>query len=391
MAFFALFLQFIDRKVYMLSSLNNIYLVHRNEDNEVQGFVFQRSISLIAGLWKTGARLLGVDSEEQVANSLKLITVPQRSLLLNIGSKVTIWSNYTSPRKENVLLEIDLSTVLKTDIAKALGVPSYSFYIQLLDAALISIADKTADLFVLSAHVHSTEVEEQIRKRLESGQNTDDDDIFSGVSATLHLHHVQFALSKSSGSSGSASDSPGQTDSSSVLIRRRYNIANNVLIPGGKSPTAPKIATMAPGWRVFITWIDGRNQQVSAMQLDTFHGSDVASVHEIYDATKGPSAHAMNGRINWQEIGDVAHISKVDGCILVHSIPPQVTLFTPPLTIPTLLDSRKQEEDEDMAVDNIEERDLSIEGHLEGLALQRASAKVFETLTDIIAHKVNMS
>ncbi len=131
--------------------MSNIYLVCRDDDNDVQGFLFQQSISLMAGLWKTGARLLGVEQEERVGNALKLIALPQNSLLLNIGSKLTIWQKYSSLRKENILLEMELSAVLKSDIAKALRIPSYSLRMQLIDAQVTNVTTTTADLFLLTA------------------------------------------------------------------------------------------------------------------------------------------------------------------------------------------------------------------------------------------------
>eukprot|EP01033_Poteriospumella_lacustris_P002828 gene2828-2055_t len=369
---------FEDGKVYLLSNLNNIYLVHRNDHHEVQGFLFQRSVSLIAGLWKTGARLLGVESEDRVVNALKLITVPQKALLLNVGSKLAIWSNYATPRRENVVLETHLSTVLKGDLAKALDTPTYALRFQLLDASVVAVTDSSADLFVLSALTSVSDNQQQrTRRDNDDGcSGTDDEFDFAGdVTASLRLHLIRVSFQPVDASS----------EASNVSIRRRYHVGDNVWIPYDESSVLPKLVTVAPGWRVFVTWTDATSQQLSAVQLDTFHGADASSVSETY-VVRGPNG-AMSAHVRRGEVSDVTHVAGVDGCVLVHSSPSQLTLFTPPLSSPVVEHGRgrgvRRDNDESIGVEGAE-------GALVGLALERASAQVFETLTNVIAHKADL-
>lgn len=366
-----------DGKVYLLSNLNNIYLVHRNDNQEVQGFLFQRSVSLIAGLWKTGARLLGVDNEDRVVNALKLVTVPHKGLLLNVGSKLAIWSNYATPRRENVIVETQLSAVLKGDLAKALDTPTYALRFQLLDASVVSVTDSSADLFVLSALTSVSDIQQQrTRRDNDDGRSgTDDEFDFAGdVTASLRLHLIRVSFQPVDASS----------EASNVSIRRRYHVADNVWIPSDEAAVLPKLVTVAPGWRVFVTWTDATSQQLSAVQLDTFHGADASSVSEMY-AVKDPNG-AMSAHVHRREVSDVAHVAGVDGCVLVHSSPSQLTLFTPPLSSPVMAQGRARgaAREQDESRGGVDGND----GALVGLALERASAQVFETLTNVIAHKV---
>ena len=202
-------------------------------------------------LLQNGAKLIGLVPDDSYQNHLdtsnvvsafgrskgvmKLLPIPLSHLLLVVGySTIGLWNNWVNRGAESLLWEINVRKVIKADILTIFsldnqfhdsGIDDETVSVRLVDSCLLQSEPgaSRAVILLLSVSIIRTE--------------------FRSYNA-LWLHTVELPLAT------------GMQSPAAPAIMHRLLVSKSIRF-GGEHET-PKICSLPPSWRVFVTWTDAQ-------------------------------------------------------------------------------------------------------------------------------------
>ncbi len=230
------------------TSSEELYLIRRM-GKAVSADRLQRSQSVFQGLFQTTAKLIGIlPSKDHNAQIVRLIPIPLSHLLIGVGNTASMWSEWSSPGKERLVYEFKLKQLVRNDLRETLGATVSKMCI--VDACLMQTEPgaNSAKFLVLSV---STDAQADDNADLDSAAQ---------VPCSLWLHTLLIATPPTGVFSG-AGDAPAAV-LHRILVGEnvQFNMLHSVAADGtlsrelGTTPLKPKIVTLLPSWRVYVSW-----------------------------------------------------------------------------------------------------------------------------------------
>ena len=205
---------------------------------------------------------------------MKLLPVPLSHLLLVVGySTIVLWNHWMNRSSEVLVWEVPIRKTVKADILEIFGLEkndrdaspdSDSVIIRLVDCCLLQLepgADK-AVLLLLSVAISNTEFRSY---------------------KSLWLHTIEVRI-PAVGSSAASSE---------TSILHRMLISRNIRF--GSDSDQPKIGSLSPSWRVFLTWTDAQFTagNVFGAQFDVLNQPVLVDLRRSGDSEKGVGIDAF--------------------------------------------------------------------------------------------------
>lgn len=205
-------------------------------------------------LLQNGAKLIGlvpdesyqsqIDSSNTSASTfgrskgvMKLLPIPLSHLLLVVGfSSVSLWNNWINRGAESLIWEMNVRKIIKADILttfslenqyRGSGIDDDSVTVRMVDSCLLQSEPGASRAVILLLSVGT------VRTEFKSHNS-------------LWLHTVELPLTTALQSSFVAVPT----------IMHRLLVSTSIRF-GGDNDT-PKICSLPPSWRVFVTWTDAQ-------------------------------------------------------------------------------------------------------------------------------------